>query len=222
MTDEARSTMVERTIAARGITGEAVLDAFRFVPREKFVSSEMVEFAYDDSALPIEEGQTISQPYVVAVMTEALEIGDGDRVLEIGTGSGYGAAILGRVAHEVWSIERHRPLAEKARARLEDLGYDNVHVVVGDGTLGWPDAAPFDAISVTAGGPNVPRHLTDQLVDGGRLVIPVGGQDREQRLVRLRRQGDDLIDEELGAVRFVPLIGEHGWVEGAEGHPGGR
>lgn len=207
----ARRRMVERDIAGRGVRDRGVLAAMRIVPRERFVPEEMAEFAYDDHPLPIAAGQTISQPYIVALMAEAAEVGPGDRVLEVGTGSGYGAAVLSRTAGEVWTIERHEVLAAGARTVVADLGYDNVHVVVGDGTLGYPEAAPFDAIVVTAGGPDVPTALIEQLAEGGRLVIPVGAEGRGQELVRVRRHGDRFDEEDLGAVRFVPLIGAQGF-----------
>ncbi len=215
-----RSRMVRRDLAGRGIADGRVLDAMREVPREAFVTPELREFAYEDSPLPIEEGQTISQPWIVARMTEALELEGGERVLEIGTGSGYAAAVLGRVAGEVYSIERHGPLADLAAERLAELGYDNVTVRHGDGTLGWAEHAPYDAIVVTAGGPKVPRALLDQLAPGGRLVIPVGETLNEQRLVRVLRSDGDFIGEELGPVRFVPLVGAQGW-RPAEIRPGG-
>lgn len=206
--------MVTRDLAGRGITDEAVLEAMGAVARERFVASAMAEFAYDDSPLPIESGQTISQPFIVALMTEALELDPHDRVLEIGTGSGYAAAVLSRVAEAVWTIERHRDLADQAVERLAAEGYDNVSVLVGDGTLGWPEAAPYDAIVVTAGGPTVPQALLEQLADGGRLVIPVGGESRNQELLRVRRVGQELREEDLGPVRFVPLVGKQGWPGG--------
>lgn len=181
------------------------------VPRERFVGEDMVEFAYEDAPLPIDVGQTISQPLIVAVMAEAAEIGPLDRVLEVGTGSGYGAAVLGRLAAEVWTIERHHALADQARRRLDQLGFENVHVVCGDGTLGWPEQAPFDAIVVTAGGPSVPRTLWEQLAEGGSLIMPVGPESRGQELLRVRRIDDQPIEEDLGPVRFVPLIGAQGW-----------
>src|SRR5690606_26278258 len=205
-----RDRMVRLQLARRGIRDPKVTRAMTRVPREKFVPEELAEFAYDDTPLPLPENQTISQPYVVALMTEALELDDDDRVLEIGTGSGYSAAVLAEIAAEVFTIERHPSLADAARARLEALGYDNVHVRCGDGTLGWPEEAPFDAIVVTAGGPAVPRSLREQLAQGGRLVIPVG-VERVQRLLRIRRTDEDRYDEEdLGPVLFVPLIGEEG------------
>ncbi len=206
-----RSVMVSRDIAARGITDDHVLAAMRDIPRERFLPPDLAEFAYEDSPLPIGEGQTISQPYIVAAMVDAAEIGPDDRVLEIGTGSGYGAAVLSRMAAEVWTIERHSALAAAASETLSEIGCDNVRVVVGDGTLGWPEAGPYDAIIVTAGGPSVPEALVEQLADGGRLIIPVGPETRGQELIRLRSVGGTTTEEDLGAVRFVPLIGAQGW-----------
>ncbi len=203
-----------RMLRRQGIRDETVLKAMTNVPREKFVGINLLEFAYDDSPLPIEEGQTISQPYIVALMTEALMLKPGDRVLEVGTGSGYAAAVLGEVADEVYTIERHESLAHQASGRLKELNYDNVHVLCGDGTLGWPEHAPYDGIVVAAGGPEAPRSLIEQLAVGGRLVIPVGASVREQELIRITRiNNDDVEIETLGAVRFVPLIGEEGWKE---------
>jgi protein-L-isoaspartate(D-aspartate) O-methyltransferase len=186
----------------------------RKVPREKFVPPRLADEAYDDGPLPIGEGQTISQPYIVALMTEALRLGPRDRVLEIGTGSGYAAAVLAEITAEVYTIERVAPLAESARQRLADVGYASVHVHCGDGTLGWPEHAPYDAIVVTAGGPTVPKALLDQLAVGGRLVMPVG-RGWGQELVRVvRKAADDYDYENLGGVAFVPLIGAQGWPEG--------
>lgn len=211
-----RERMVERQIAARGVNDARVLEAMRQVPREAFVASGFEEFAYEDSPLPIAEGQTISQPYIVALMIEAAEVKAGDRVLEIGTGSGYAAAVLSRIAGEVYTVERHGALAETAKRRFARLGYRNIEVRTGDGTLGWPEAAPFDAIIVTAGGPEIPESLRNQLKIGGRLVIPIGSLTHEQRLVKVVRDGEHAFHEEdLGPVRFVPLIGEHGWSEHA-------
>jgi protein-L-isoaspartate(D-aspartate) O-methyltransferase len=204
-----RAQMVQRDIVARGVRDPRVLDAIGCVPRERFVPPELVEFAYGDRPLPIGSGQTISQPFIVALMTEALELGPDDRVLEIGAVPG--AAVLARVAAEVWTIERHAPLAEEARRVLADLGVTNVHVLTGDGTMGWPSAAPFDGIVVTAGGPDAPMALLEQLVEGGRLVIPVGAEMSGQRLVRFRRRGTGYVEDDLGPVQFVPLIGEQGW-----------
>ena len=208
-----RQAMVDLQIAARGVRDPRVLEAMRTIPREAFVPERLAEFAYDDTPLPIAEEQTISQPYVVALMAEALELRPGDRVLEIGAGSGYAAAVLGKAAGEVWAVERHGTLAAEAQARLARLGFDNVHVVHGDGTLGLAAHAPFDAIVVAAGGPDVPQALLDQLASGGRLVIPVGRDPREQSLLRVRRSETGFVYEDLGAVRFVPLIGEQGWGE---------
>ncbi len=206
-----RARMVAEHIASRGVSDPRVLAAMAMVPRELFVGDQLAEFAYEDTPLPIGTGQTISQPYIVAVMADAAQIGPDDRVLEIGTGSGYGAAVLSRMAAEVWTIERHAVLADEARSRLRSLDYDNVRVVVGDGTLGWPEEAPFDAIVVTAGGPAVPAALWEQLAEGGRLIIPVGPETRGQELLRVRRVDGEPIEEDLGAVRFVPLVGEQGW-----------
>lgn len=211
-TRAARARMVERHIAARGVKNPRVLAAMRAVPREYFMDEAHREWAYDDTALPIAAGQTISQPYIVALMTAALEPRAEMRVLEVGTGSGYAAAVLSRCVARVYTIERHRELAEVARERFAQLGYDNIEVRVGDGTRGWPQEAPFDAIVVTAGGPRVPRALREQLTIGGVMVIPVGADLRTQSLLRVRRTGRDTYQEEdLGAVRFVPLIGDEGW-----------
>jgi protein-L-isoaspartate(D-aspartate) O-methyltransferase len=220
---ETREKMVERHIARRGISNLRVLQAFRDVPREEFVPEALAEFAYEDAPLPIGEDQTISQPYIVAVMIDALGLGGGERILEVGTGSGYAAAILARIAREVFTIERHPSLAREARERLERLGFDNVVVLEGDGTLGCPEHAPFDAIVVAAGGPEVPNALIAQLAPGGRLVMPVGPAD-SQTLERVTRDGRELRRESLGDVRFVPLIGEQGWpaIDGATLAPGSR
>jgi protein-L-isoaspartate(D-aspartate) O-methyltransferase len=204
--------MVERQIERRGVRDERVLDAMRAVPREYFVPEDHAEFAYDDTPLPIEEGQTISQPYIVAVMVETLALKPTDRVLEVGAGSGYAAAVIGQIADEVYAIERYRTLAENARARMASLGYDNVEIVAGDGTLGWAEKAPFDAIAVSAGGPEVPQPLLDQLAIGGRLVIPVGDEARAQELIRVTRVDEHEFEQvSLGRVQFVPLIGSAGW-----------
>lgn len=197
----------------RGIRNAAVLRAMAEVPRESFVSPEQAVFAYEDSPLPIEAGQTISQPYIVALMTEALRLSPDDRVLEIGTGSGYAAAVLSRVAKEVYTVERHDSLANQARQRLQTLGYDNVAVHTGDGTLGWPEHAPYQGIVVTAASPEEPpRALIAQLGIGGRLVIPTGKKLGLQSLQCITRTTEkDLQIEDLGGVRFVPLLGEQGW-----------
>ncbi len=208
-----RERMVERQIRARGVSDARVLQAMRDVPREAFLPPELADLAYDDRPLPIEAGQTISQPYIVAVMTEALRLTGSETVLEIGTGSGYAAAVLARVARHVYTIERHAELADLARERLAALGITNVDVRCDDGTLGWPEHAPFDAIVVAASGPELPQALLDQLTIGGRLVIPVG-TSRAQELVRVTRTSEDAFKrEELGAVQFVPLIGEQGWAD---------
>jgi protein-L-isoaspartate(D-aspartate) O-methyltransferase len=206
-----RAFMVARHLEARGIADRSVLDAMGQVPREAFVSEPLTEFAYEDSALPIEAGQTISQPYIVARMIELAALKPGDKVLEVGAGSGYAAAVMSRIAGEVYAIERHEELATQARAREERLGYRNVEIICTDGTKGWPDGAPFDAIIVSAGGPKVPEALKRQLKIGGRLVIPVG-RDIHQKLMLVRRAGEDTFEEEdHGFVTFVPLIGEEGW-----------
>ena len=210
-----REAMVTRQIARRGVSDLHVLEAMRMVPREAFVSPGTEEFAYEDGALPISEGQTISQPYIVALMIEAAGVRPGDRVLEIGAGSGYAAALLSRIADSVHAIERHGSLTDMARERLSRLGYDNVTLRTGDGTRGWAEAGPFDAILVAAGAPSAPVSLKQQLAPGGALVIPVQQEGRRhQSLIRIRRTGDDAWEEEeLGAVTFVPLIGEEGWAE---------
>jgi protein-L-isoaspartate(D-aspartate) O-methyltransferase len=207
-----RAEMVERHIAHRGVRAALVLAAVRSVPRENFLPEDLREFAYDDAPLPIAEGQTISQPYIVAMMTEALGLEGGEKVLEIGTGSGYAAAVLAEIAKDVYTVERIGQLAEKSAATLSHLGYNNVHVLHGDGTLGWPDHAPYDAIIVAAGGPQVPESLKAQLKIGGRLVIPVGADRRLQELVRVTRVGQhEYTTTELADVRFVPLVGAEGW-----------
>lgn len=204
--------MVERQIAARDVRDPRVLAALREVPRHRFVPAEYAASAYDDCALPLAGGQTISQPYVVALMVEALALAAADRVLEVGTGSGYAAAVLSRIAAEVFTIERLEELGEHARRRLRELGYANVHVRIGDGSLGWPDAAPFAAILVSAGAPAVPPTLASQLAPGGRLVIPIGSASQGQRLLRITRRAPDTLEREnLGEVMFVPLVGAEGW-----------
>lgn len=210
--EDLRQQMIDYQLEARGLHDEKVLNAVKAVPREEFVPTELVEFAYNDSPLPIEASQTISQPYIVALMTAALELKPGDRVLEVGTGSGYAAAVLAEIVDEVYTIERHKILADSARIRLQDLGYKNIKVLHGDGTLGWPEYAPFDGIVVAAGGPSVPETLKQQLAIGGRLIIPVGTTLRTQKLLRVRRVSEtEFVEEDLGSVRFVPLVGEAGW-----------
>lgn len=206
-----RQAMVRVQIADRGISDPRVLGAVGAVRRERFVRAELAEFAYEDRPLAIDAGQTISQPYIVALMAQAAELHEDDRVLEIGTGSGYGAAVLAQLAKEVWTIERLSVLAAQARSHLSAEGIENVHVVEGDGSLGLPDQAPFDAIVVTAGAPTVPEALKAQLSPEGRLIIPVGDEVQTQTLTRIRRRGDTFVEEGLEAVRFVRLIGEQGW-----------
>jgi protein-L-isoaspartate(D-aspartate) O-methyltransferase len=209
-----RSEMVARHVVARGVRDQRVLEAIRKVPREAFIPSELRQRAYVDSPLPIGSGQTISQPYIVAFMIEALELEGGERVLEIGAGSGYAAAILAEIASEVYAIERIGQLAEKAAINLQDVGYRNVHIKHADGTIGWAEMAPFDAILVSAGAPSVPAELKAQLKIGGRLVIPIGPSAYAQELVRIRRKSKAAFaEEDLADVRFVSLIGKAGWEE---------
>jgi protein-L-isoaspartate(D-aspartate) O-methyltransferase len=205
-----RERMVREHVEARGVSDPRVLQALREVPRHLFVRGHLERKAYGDFALPIEAGQTISQPYVVARMTALLAVEPHHKVLEIGTGSGYQAAVLSRLGRWVWTLERVPELARTAIARLRELGIDNVKVQVFDGSLGWAEAAPFDRILVTAGAPAAPGPLLAQLGPGGRLVIPEGSRD-DQRLVLYRREGDRLVREEGEAVVFVPLVGRHGW-----------
>jgi protein-L-isoaspartate(D-aspartate) O-methyltransferase len=212
---KARLQMVRDQIAGRGISNSALLEAMSKVQREFFVPPHLAEFAYLDTPLPIESGQTISQPYIVALMIEVVAPRPTDRALEIGTGSGYAAAVLSQLVAEVYTVERDERLFELATKRFADLGYTNIQVLHGDGTLGWPEHAPYDVIVVTAGGPQIPKPLLEQLAIGGRLVIPVGEIPRLQRLVRVTRVGKDQFDEEnLGPVQFVPLIGAQGWEPG--------
>ncbi|MDO8445878.1 MAG: protein-L-isoaspartate(D-aspartate) O-methyltransferase [Deltaproteobacteria bacterium] len=213
----ARQRMVETQLIPRGIKDKRVLDAVRKVPRHLFVDEAFYGQAYGDSPLPIGEEQTISQPFMVAVMTEALELKGDERVLELGTGSGYQTAILAELCHKVFSIERISSLAGRARKVLDKLGYGNVVVRIGDGTLGWKEEAPFDAIIVTAGAPEIPQPLTEQLKIGGRLVIPAGGEFM-QSLIRVRKTENGIEKEDLGGCRFVKLIGEHGWKVEKEGY----
>jgi protein-L-isoaspartate(D-aspartate) O-methyltransferase len=207
-----RGEMVEQQIARRGVEDDNVLGAMRTVPREAFVPPRYRSMAYSDRPLPIGQGQTISQPYIVAMMTESAHVAPGDRVLEIGTGSGYGAAILSRIADEVYTIERHAELADEAEQVYRDLGYDNIEVVIGDGTKGLPDGAPFDAIICTASGPQVPESYKSQIDVGGTIVMPVGKKSGGQQMVVLTRTDEESFEEEdLGFVRFVPLIGNEAW-----------
>jgi len=210
-----REQMVKTQLISRGIRDPAVLSAMGQVPREEFVPPDLVEVAYDDSALPIGKRQTISQPYMVALMLEALELKQNNRVLEIGTGSGYAAAVLSRIVEQVFTIERYEKLAKAAQTRFRRLAYDNIQVHTGDGTLGWSQHAPYDGVVVTAGGPEIPEPLLDQLKVGGNLIIPIGGWKTAQELVRVHRKGpDEFPEENLGRVRFVPLVGEEGWKQG--------
>lgn len=208
-----RERMLQWQIVERGVTSPLVLQAMREVPRERFVPSDMLPDAYTDQALPIGRGQTISQPFIVALMTEALAIRPEDRVLEIGTGSGYQTAILAKLAKRVYTIERLAPLLEEAKQRLTRMGIENVEYRAGDGTLGWPEQAPFDRILITAAAPTIPQHLLlSQLVDDGIAVVPAGMGDW-QYLWRITRKGDQLAREDLGGCRFVRLIGAEGWEE---------
>ena len=209
----ARRRMVEEQVIARGIADQRVIDAMLKVPRHKFVEQALEGKAYQDAPLPIGEKQTISQPYMVAVMSEALALDGSETVLEIGTGSGYQAAVLALLADRVFSLERIPSLARRARKVLDECGFGKVNIRLADGTQGWQEMAPFDAILVTAGAPEVPQHYLDQLAVGGRLIIPVG--DREsQLLLRVTRTGEkEYLEEKMLGCRFVPLIGNHGWQE---------
>jgi protein-L-isoaspartate(D-aspartate) O-methyltransferase len=209
--DIARKRMVENQIVARGVRDRRLIEAFLKIPRHVFVAEAMAAQAYSDTSLPIGEKQTISQPYMVALMTELLELKGTEKVLEIGTGSGYQAAILAILADRVYTVERIRDLALRARKALDSLGLLNVNIKISDGTVGWEDEAPFDAIVVTAGAPDVPEALVAQLKAGGRLVIPVGSQ-HEQSLVRITRAEDgSVLREEVAGCRFVKLVGKFGW-----------
>ena len=211
---EAQSRMVEEQLSPRGIRDKLVIAAFGSVPRHDFIPPEYQGDAYADYPLPIGEGQTISQPYMVALMTQCLGLKGGERVLEIGTGSGYQLAILSRIAKEVYSVERFAGLAAGAEARMKRLGYLNFVIKVGDGTLGWEEHAPYDGIVVTAGAPGIPPGLLKQLKDGGRLVIPVGGE-LSQVLTIAEKHGADIKTAEICGCAFVPLIGREGWRERA-------
>lgn len=207
-----RFRMVERQIIARGITNPRILAAMRQIPRHVFIPPPYDRSAYEDNPLPIGSGQTISQPYIVALMTELLNPGPGDRVLELGTGSGYQTAILAALAEHVITFERIPAVADLARSNLSRIGITNIELVVGDGTAGYLAGAPYNGILVTASTPRIPQPLIEQLAEGGRLVAPLGDRDI-QELVRICRKGDRAIESRHGGVRFVPLIGMHGWME---------
>ncbi|WP_320169881.1 protein-L-isoaspartate(D-aspartate) O-methyltransferase [Maridesulfovibrio sp.] len=206
-----RLKMVEEQIMVRGVTDKTVLDAMRKVPRHLFVQDALASRAYSDSALPIGEGQTISQPYIVAFMSELLQIEPGHKVLEIGTGSGYQAAVLAEMGADVFSVERIRKLFLAVRKLLFDLRYFNIQLKLDDGTMGWPEHAPYDRIIVTAGGPEIPQYLIDQLAEGGRMVIPVGDQKRVQRLMLVTKNAGSIETTDMGGCAFVDLVGKQGW-----------
>ena len=206
-----RERMVREQIEARGVSDSAVLSAMRKPPRHPFVEEALAYKAYSDSPLPIGEGQTISQPYIVALMSEKLEVSPGMKVLEIGTGSGYQAAVLAELGAEVYTVERIKKLFHAARKRFMDMRMFSVKLKLDDGTMGWPEEAPYDRIIVTAGGPEIPMPLVDQLADGGRMLIPVGGTKRTQELVLVEKRDGEITTSNLGAVAFVDLVGSHGW-----------
>jgi protein-L-isoaspartate(D-aspartate) O-methyltransferase len=208
----ARERMVRNQLIPRGIKDPRVLEVMGKIPRHLFIEEALLGEAYNDHPLPIGHKQTISQPYIVALMTEALDLTGDEKTLEIGTGSGYQTAILAELSYKVYTIERIRPLMVKARTILAELGYTNILFKAFDGTLGWKEHAPYDAIMVTAGAPRVPHPLRDQLADGGRIVIPVGNRF-SQELVKLTREGENFVEENLGGCRFVDLLGVHGWKE---------
>jgi len=208
--DERRARMVDEQLRSRGVRDPRVLAAMGKVPREQFISGEDLKDAYGDHPLPIGAGQTVSQPYIVAAMVEALEPQPTDRVLEVGTGTGYQAAILAELAAEVWTVERHEDLASNAREILAQLGYTNVHVIHGDGSLGLPEQAPFDKILVAAAAPSIPQSLVAQLAEGGRLVVPVGTRT-EQQVHLVRKLGKEIVVTTHDLCRFVPLLGAEGW-----------
>ena len=213
-----RDWMVARQLEARGIRDARVIAAMKRIPRHAFVATAMRREAYEDSPLPIEEGQTISQPYIVALMLEAARLGAGDRMLEVGAGSGYASAVAAQLVAHVDAVERHARLVELARERLARLGIANVDVHVGDGSTGWRSGAPYDAIVVAAAGPRVPAALREQLAVGGRLVIPVASGYGAQRLVLVERRGDaEWHEDDLGGVMFVPLVGAQGWPDRDDG-----
>lgn len=209
--EKARVQMVEQLVH-RGIHDAHVLDAMGTVAREKFIDEGFIEFAYEDTPLPIKNGQTISQPYMTAFMIASAHLGGAEHVLEIGTGSGYAAAIIAQIAGQIFTVERYSTLAEAAQQRFEDLGCDNIHVRTGDGSNGWPEEAPFDAIIVAAGAPEIPSPLKEQLKPGGRLIIPVGSMAGAQRLLCITRKStEEFNEEDLGGVMFVPLVGDKAW-----------
>lgn len=217
--DEKRKRMVHHQIRGRGIEEPDLLKAMKSVPRERFVDPKFESLAYRDGPIPIGHGQTISQPYVVALMTRALEAKPGDRILEVGTGSGYQAAVLAELDVKVFTVERHDDLADRARRTLDEVGYGNVEVITGDGSKGLSDEAPFDGILVTAAGPTIPTALLEQLKTGGHLIIPVEDKPGRQKLARITRRSDGRYDrDDLGDVAFVPLIGEQGWEKGHESY----
>ena len=205
-----RDEMVLTQLERRGIHDEKVLSAMRKVKRHHFLDPAFRDRAYDDTPLPIDEGQTISQPFVVAKMTELLAVKPTDRVLEIGTGSGYQAAVLAELAYKVYSVERHMPLLQKARRALDEQGYQNVVLKQGDGTIGWAEFAPYDKIMITAAAPRFPKTLFGQLKDGGLMVFPMG-EMRTQNLVVVEKRGEEALTQEVGQVAFVPLVGREGW-----------
>ncbi len=207
----AHDRMVQEQIISRGIQDPAVIAAFRVIPRHIFVDPALQAQSYSDNALPIGEGQTISQPYMVALMTSLLKLKRGDKVLEIGTGSGYQASILHYFTQRVYTIERNEKLAKRAQQLFKKLGYQNIVTKIGDGSMGWPAMSPFDAIVVTAGGPSIPEILKQQLSENGKLVMPVGSQEK-QKLIILHKNNNSFIQEEHGSCVFVPLIGARGWV----------
>lgn len=209
--DAMRNAMVEEQLIVRGISDKRVLDAFKIVPRHEFVPKDFLQSSYNDYPLPIGDNQTISQPYMVALMTECLRLKGGERVLEVGTGSGYQAAILAELVKEVYSVERFEGLADMARGAFNSLGYRNIKIKVGDGTLGWEENAPYDGIIVTAGAPGIPESLVKQLKDGGRLVIPIGGGTFGQVLTVVEKIGKSIRTSEICGCMFVPLIGKEGW-----------
>jgi protein-L-isoaspartate(D-aspartate) O-methyltransferase len=210
--DQERQRMVEGQIVSRGIKDERVLAAIRKIPRHEFLPEAIRGMSYTDNALPLGEGQTMSQPYMVALMTELLGLTGSERVLEIGTGSGYQAAVLSDLCEKVYSVERIKPLADKARAQLDRLGYKSVAIKVYDGTYGWKEMAPFNAIMVTAGSPDIPAPLVEQLAEGGRMVVPVGDRYGQQ-LITVVKTPDGMVTERSVPCVFVPLIGNHGWKE---------